>query len=162
LHIHYRSHRDEETERDLDPYGLAHFQGRWYVVGHCSLRNDLRSFRLDRVLAVKLTDTSFERPPHFDALTYLVQQMAVLPRQFTFEVLLKTDLTRAQNEVMDIFGVLETGKDGLLFRGSTDDLDWLARELAKLPFDFIVYKPVGLRTALHKRAMELAELAEAS
>src|SRR5574341_912103 len=76
VHIHYRSGQDEETVRDFDPYGLAHLQGKWYVVGHCSLRNDLRSFRLDRILDVKLTDTSFERPPHFNALTYLVQKIA--------------------------------------------------------------------------------------
>lgn len=162
VHIHYRSHQDEETERDLDPYGLAHFQGRWYVVGHCSLRNDLRSFRLDRILDVKLTDTHFERPPDFDALTYLVQKMATLPRQFPFEILLKTDLVRAQNENMDIFGVLEPGKDGLLFRGSTDDLDWMARELAKLPFNFVIHKPEQLRTALRNLGMELTKLAEAS
>jgi predicted DNA-binding transcriptional regulator YafY len=162
VHIHYRSHHDEETQRDLDPYGLAHFQGRWYVVGHCSLRNDLRSFRLDRILEVKLTETHFKRPPDFDALTYLMQKMATLPRQFPFEILLKTDLIRAQNETLDLFGVLEPGEDGLLFRGSTDDLDWLARELAKLPFNFVVHQPGQLRIALRNRAMELAKLAEAS
>jgi len=100
-------------------------------------------------------------PPHFDALTYLVQKIATLPRQFTFEILLKTDLIHAQNEIMDVLGVLEQDKDVLLLCGSTDDLDWLARELAKLPFDFIVHEPEQLRDALRKRAVELANLAEA-
>jgi hypothetical protein len=43
------------------------------------------------VLDLKLTDVPFQRPPQFDALAYLVQAIAALPRQFTFEILLKTD-----------------------------------------------------------------------
>lgn len=161
VHMHYHSYHNEETERDLDPYGLAHHRGKWYVVGYCSLRNDLRSFRLDRIFDVKLTNTSFRRPLHFDALAYLVENIASLPRQFTFELLLKTDLIKAQCEIMDALGVLESYGEGVLLRGSTDDLDWLARELAKLPFDFTVRKPEQLRDTLHKRAIKLANLAEA-
>jgi predicted DNA-binding transcriptional regulator YafY len=162
VHMHYRSYQDEETERDLDPYGLAHHRGKWYVVGHCSLRNDLRLFRLDRIFDVELTDISFHRPSHFDTLAYLVEKIATLPRQFTFEILLKTDLVKAQCEIMDILGIVESHEEGVLLRGSTDDLNWLARELAKLPFDFAVHEPEQLRDALRKRAVELANLAEAA
>src|ERR1700682_4283575 len=58
----------EKTEREFDPYGLAHRGGRWYVVGMCHLRRGMRSFRLDRVRSVRALDVSFERPPGFDAL----------------------------------------------------------------------------------------------
>ena len=159
VHIHYYSAQENETERDLDPYGLAHYQGQWYVVGHCHLRKGLRSFRLDRILDVKLSDMTFERPPHFDALQYLIQTIATMPRRFTFEVLLKTDLVNAQREIMDVFGVFEQHEDGLLLRGSAEDLEWVARELARLPFDFVVREPEGLRDALRKRALELTDLA---
>ncbi len=159
VHLRYHSRQAEETERDVDPYGLVHHQGGWYVVGHCHLRNDLRSFRLDRILAAEPTETPFERPAHFDALAYLVQTMATLPRKFTFEVMLKTDLVTAQHEIMEMLGVLEQREDGLLLRGGADDLDWVARELAKLSFDFVVHKPESLRAALRKRAAELTHLA---
>jgi len=147
VNMHYRSSQDQETERGLDPYGLAHHQGKWYVVGHCHLRNDLRSFRLDRVLNVELTDASFERPAQFDALAYLA--------------LLRTDLLKAQGEIWDMLGVLEPREDGVLLRGSADDIDWLARELARFPFEFVVCAPDELRAALRKRALELADLAAA-
>src|SRR5258708_27158295 len=68
VHMRYRSRGDGETARDLDPYGLAFRQGCWYVVGFCGLRRDLRSFRLDRVVQVGLSATSFDRPPGFDPL----------------------------------------------------------------------------------------------
>jgi predicted DNA-binding transcriptional regulator YafY len=41
----------------------------------------------------------------------------------------------------------------------TDDLDWFARELARLPFDFTVLKPAGLREALRRQSARLRRLA---
>ncbi len=35
-------------------------------------------------------------------------------------------------------GVLEWKTKGVLLRAQADDLDWIARELARLPFDFSV------------------------
>ena len=51
--MHYRSADQQETQREVDVYGLAYRGGTWYAVGHCHLRRDLRSFRLDRVLDVQ-------------------------------------------------------------------------------------------------------------
>lgn len=42
-------HRDEETERDVAPYGLVFQGGHWYLVGHDALRDDLRVLRVSRM-----------------------------------------------------------------------------------------------------------------
>jgi len=160
VHLRYRSRGDRETERDLDPYGLAFRQGCWYVVGFCGLRRDLRSFRLYRVVQVALSDTSFERPAGFDPLAFLVHSVATLPRQFTFEVLLQTDLLTAQAEIFDVLGVLEPHPAGVLLRGTTDDLQWLARVLARFSFDFTILQPPELKAALRRRAESLLQLVE--
>ncbi len=160
VHMRYRSRQDDETERDFDPYGLAYRQGRWYVVGYCQLRRGLRSFRLDRIVQVELTDVSFDRPNGFDALRHIIQSLAMLPRRYTFEVLLKTDLVTAQCEVFDLLGLLEPTQDGVLMRGGTDDLEWLARVLARFSFDFEVRTPEELRAALRRRADALLNMAE--
>lgn len=61
-------------ERDVDPYGLAYRQGMWMLVGYCHLRQDVRSFRLDRILdlsiAPKPKSPDFERPAEFDVRRY--------------------------------------------------------------------------------------------
>ncbi|HEX2622985.1 MAG TPA: YafY family protein [Phototrophicaceae bacterium] len=160
VHMRYRSRQNDETERDFDPYGLAYRKGCWYVVGYCELRQGLRSFRLDRVEQVELTDISFHRPEHFDILSYVVKTLATLPRQFSFEVLLKTDLTTAQNEAFDMLGVLEPCEGGVLLRGSADDLDWLARTLARFSFESVIHAPEDLRNALLRLAESLRTLAE--
>lgn len=158
VHMRYRSSADDETERDLDPYGLAFRHGCWYVVGYCGLRKDLRSFRLDRVVQVDLTDTPFVRPAEFDALAYVMHSVATMPRLYDFEVLLKTDLATAQSEVFQTMSVLEPHRDGVLMRGTTDDLGWLARVLARFSFEFTILAPAELRDAVRAHAESLLKL----
>jgi predicted DNA-binding transcriptional regulator YafY len=156
--MRYRSRADEETARQFDPYGLTFYQGQWYVVGFCCLRQALRSFRLNRVMQASLTDISFERPLNFDPLAYFVHSVATLPRRFSFEVLLKTDLVTAESEIVDLLGVLEPHPEGVRLQGSTDDLDWFARMLAGFSFDFSVVHPDALNEALRHRAAMLLKL----
>jgi len=57
VHLRYYSPRsDEVTERDLDPMRLLEKAGLLYLEGWCRLRNDIRFFRLDRVLALEVLD----------------------------------------------------------------------------------------------------------
>jgi predicted DNA-binding transcriptional regulator YafY len=161
VHIQYHSNQSEDTERDFDPYGLTYYLHKWYVVGYCHLRRDLRSFRLDRITQVKEVDAHFDRPEHFDPLAHIMQAIATLPRKFAFELLLKTDILTAQNEVFDVLGILEASKDGVLMRGSVDDLDWLARQLSIFSFDFVIHEPDELRAELKKHSAKLASLTKA-
>jgi proteasome accessory factor B len=60
--------------RDVDPYALVYRQSAWVVVGHCHLRQDVRSFRLDRVSSIKMAprpkSADFDRPEDFDIRAY--------------------------------------------------------------------------------------------
>lgn len=160
VHIRYHPNQGEDTERDFDPYGLTYYLNKWYVVGYCHLRNDLRSFRLDRITQVKEVNMHFERPEGFDPLAHMMQAIATMPRKYAFEVLLKTEFATAQKEVFDVLGVLEVDKDGVIMRGSVEDLNWLARQLSVFPFDFVVYEPEELKAELKKHSTKLANLAK--
>lgn len=161
VRLHYDSALGAHTEREFDPYGLAWWAGGWYAVGMCHLRQDLRSFRLDRVGEVIPLDRSFLRPPDFDPLDQLMRSIANLPRANAIEVLLRTDLRTAREAFSLAFGLLEPVEDGVLLRSSADDLDWFARQLAGLRFDFEIRQPTALRTALANRAKRLHALAAA-
>jgi len=161
VHIQYHPNQGGDTERDFDPYGLTYYLHRWYVVGYCHLRQDLRSFRLDRITQVNAVNAHFERPEGFDPLAYIMQAIATMPRKFTFELLLKTDIATAQKEVFDVLGILEADKDGVIMRGSVEDLDWLARQVSIFSFDFVVREPEQLRSALQQQSAKLANLAKA-
>jgi predicted DNA-binding transcriptional regulator YafY len=159
VRLRYRSGQQQDTARDFDPYGLVWRGGRWYAVGHCHLRRDVRSFRLDRVIAVNALPASFGRPEGFDALGHLARSVATMPRAHAIEVLLDTDLDRARRETFDAIGVFAPEGDGVRLSAQADDLDWFARELARLPFDFAVLSPPELRTALRRRGARLRRLA---
>ena len=162
VHIQYHPSRGEVTERDFDPYGLTYYQNKWYVVGYCHLRNDLRSFRLDRITHVDGLDAHFDRPEHFDSLTHIMQAIATMPRKFAFELLLKTDSATARNEVCDVLGILEAAEDGVIMRGSVEDLDWLARQISIFSFDFVVREPAELKAELIKHSVKLSNIAKAA
>jgi predicted DNA-binding transcriptional regulator YafY len=62
------------SRRDIDPYAMVYREGAWLVVGWCHLRQDVRSFRVDRikeaVMAPKPKSPDFERPANFDVKVY--------------------------------------------------------------------------------------------
>lgn len=63
VRIIYRSvAKEEETERDIEPWSVFASLGRWYVIGHCRLVADQRTFRVDRIRHIEVLDETFERP----------------------------------------------------------------------------------------------------
>lgn len=158
VHLHYRS-GDVDTARDVDTYGLAYYLGYWYAVGWCHLRGGMRTFRLDRILAAVPAQGRFERPADFDALGHLRLSVASLPRAFSATVLLKTDLATARRALMETIGVFEQRADGVLLHNQSDDLAWLARQLAGVPFGVEILEPPRLRDELAAHARRLLQMA---
>lgn len=159
VRLQYLSAQGRVTEREVDVFGLAYRGGAWYAVGHCHLRRELRSFRLDRVQAVQALPLSFGRPEGFDVLAHLARSIAMLPRAHAVEVQLAATLPAAQKVVFAELGVLAEFGRGTRLSGQADDLDWFARELARLPFSFRIVKPAALRRALAAHGQTLIERA---
>jgi predicted DNA-binding transcriptional regulator YafY len=147
--LRYRNVNEGQSERRFDPYGLAFRTGRWYALGMCHLRKEIRTFRLDRVVQVDALPESFERPADFDPMAHLVRTLAILPRAFAIEVLLKTDLASARAHMFAEAGVLEETPGGVLVHNQSDELEWFARQLAGMPFEFEIRHPPQLREAVH-------------
>lgn len=53
--------RDEHTSREVDPIRMFTDQGQTYLEAYCRRAEDLRFFRLDRILAAELSDLPAER-----------------------------------------------------------------------------------------------------
>lgn len=65
---HTRYAADDQAQanyREVDPYGLIHHEGKWYLVAYCHLRQGLRNFRLERIEGLETLPRSFERPADF-------------------------------------------------------------------------------------------------
>jgi predicted DNA-binding transcriptional regulator YafY len=157
LHIAYRARNGQTTERSVDPYGVVFQNGRWYLAGWDHLRRAPRTFRLDRLQAIQVTDATFDRPRDFDPLTHVQQALASAPWALSVEVLLELSLEQARTRVPPTEGILEQLPDGVLLRLGADSLDWAAHYLAGLGCRFTVREPPELRDALRRLAAELAE-----
>jgi predicted DNA-binding transcriptional regulator YafY len=147
--------RDEESKRTFDPYGLVCQAGRWYVVGFCHLRLDVRIFRLDRIVKVSWQDETFTPPPDFDCAEFVIKTLATTPYQWSIEVVLDTTLAEARRRVPSILGILEETSEGVLLRIQAERLDGAALFLVGLGCPLRVRQPTELREALKQLAHKI-------
>lgn len=63
----YQKFWDEETShRIAEPYALKEFRNRWYVLAKDSKDNQIKSFALDRLSNLEITQKPFRYPKTFD------------------------------------------------------------------------------------------------
>lgn len=160
VRLRYRSARAEETRRVVDPYAVLQRERRWHLFGWCHLRKDARLFRLDRVLASEVLEEAFERPPELDGSEAVLEAVVNAHGRWGVEVLLKTSMEHAREQVTPMVASLEEAENGVLMRCTTDSLDGMARVLAGLFCPFVVKGPPELREALGLHAAEILRLAE--
>lgn len=73
VEIEYRTgHEEKLNHRIINPYGIVYWNNNWYIVAFCNLRNEIRSFRVDRINSLRETTNSFERPEKFSASKFLI------------------------------------------------------------------------------------------
>jgi predicted DNA-binding transcriptional regulator YafY len=158
--IDYRSWRGATSQRQLDPYGVVFHSGRWYVAGHDHHRGEIRTFRLDRIASVALTDDTFPAPDGFDPVAHVTRSLATVPYTWRVEVLLETDLAQARRRIPATVGELTETADGVLLHTRAERLDGMAQLLSGLGWPFTIVRPDELRQAVAERAAALAGYAE--
>jgi predicted DNA-binding transcriptional regulator YafY len=158
----YQAWNAGQTERIIDPYGVVFYDGRWFVVGYCHLRDALRMFRLDRVVNVSVCDEPFERPDQFDCLQFVVQSLAEAPGAWYVEVVLETTMAVAREHVPAAMAMLEEHDDGVLLRCHAQNLHWVACFLVSLGCRMLVRQPMELCAALQQVSNDIAATIERS
>lgn len=70
VRIVYQS-RNGESKRKVAPYVIIYSNGYWYLIGYCEEKRMERTFRVDRIWSVELTDEHYNLPADFclDELT---------------------------------------------------------------------------------------------
>ena len=56
VRLHYADARGDVTIREVEPVTCLVHRDHWYLVAWCRLRQGVRAFRFDRVLAVEVTE----------------------------------------------------------------------------------------------------------
>lgn len=160
LHLVYRGHGAPDTERDVDPYGVAVTLDHWYLVGWCHLRGDVRQFRLDRVVALTPTgERATPAPARFDPLAFVTRGIATVPARHLAVVRFALPLEDVVERVPLAYGLLDQVDGGVEGRFPSDDLDATLRWLIGLGLPMRLVGPEALRVAAEAMAGRLARLA---
>lgn len=125
----YHSFRQQVTRRVVDPYALALQWGNWYLVGHCHLRGDLRTFRVDRIEEVEGTGATFQVPATFVARDYLLQMAQERPTSYyQVSVRFEPDVAHIVRERREEWQRLQEHDDGsVTLSFDAADLAWPCR-----------------------------------
>jgi predicted DNA-binding transcriptional regulator YafY len=127
LEMNYQSGQvPHPTQRKVDPYALVHRWGWWYVVGFCQLRGEVRTFRVDRIAEVSLSDATFSIPSDFDLQSYLKKELDSQPQ---VKAKLKVDadagwLIQGNHSFWE--SVEEQGDGSMVVSFSAPALEWAA------------------------------------
>jgi predicted DNA-binding transcriptional regulator YafY len=160
VEMRYRTHDGRETERAVDPFGIVHHAGRWYAVGHDHLRNDLRTFRLDRILELDETrESAISPPPDFNAADHVAKMFSRGIWRHDIEVVLHATPEAAARRISTAMGELSEHPAGVLLSTSTEHLGAMARSLAGLGWQFTVLHPPELRDEVAQLAERLSDSA---
>ncbi len=157
LRIAYRTFAGEESERELSPHGLVVHSGRWYLAAYDHTRDDLRTFRVDRISRTALADAACVPPPdEFDAVAYVSRSLASTPWTWEVEALLDLPIDDAARRIPATLAELVDEPDGTLLRMRVDSLDWMATVLAGLDCGFTIRRPDELKASVRALAERLA------
>jgi proteasome accessory factor C len=160
LHIRYLvPHRDETTERDVDPMRVLHLDGRWYLEGWCHRAEAVRLFRLDRIMDARVLDVDGTPPPSARSRDLDAGVFAPGPD----DLLVTLDLLPRSRWVVDYYPVdsVEERADGVLrVRLRTADTAWLRQLVLRLGGGGRVVDPPALAQAVTVVAREALDAYE--
>jgi predicted DNA-binding transcriptional regulator YafY len=69
--IYFALKRKNRTKRLVDPYRIWFINGTFYLIGYCHLRNEVRTFALDRIRNIEITGRRFTIPDDFNFTDFL-------------------------------------------------------------------------------------------
>ena len=159
--VYHSASAPEPGARKLDPYALALRWGWWYVVGYCHTRQEVRTFRIDRIQDLTLQAEVFPAPPDFNAREFLARHFQGQPQvrvRFRF-VPEAAHIARINRAYWDVF---EEQADGsVVVTASAPDLNWAASSALAYGPVLEVLDPPELRRLVRNWAQGIVKLYEA-
>lgn len=160
IEMDYRSHRDEYTHRKVEPYDIVGWNGRWYLVGFCCLRQDYRTFRLDSIQQPQVLTETFERVQDFDCQEYMLKSYGKTGGPH-IEIEFHAPLYTVQQKIPASYGAFTATETGVRFESQYEDIHGMACYLMTLNLPFVIHNPPELREALLRLGEEMVRIATA-
>jgi len=158
--VAYRSEAGREWEAEVDPWSVVVRYGRWYLLCHSHRADAVRTYRIDRVRAVRPTGEGFVPPPGLDPVAVLEENLG-LGWEFPTRVVFHAPLAEVAPWIRPPTRRLEASGEGCVLEGRTRNPDMYAQEwLARVPFPFRVDAGKELRAAVAELGARFTAAAE--
>jgi proteasome accessory factor C len=145
---YYKPNEDEFVERTIEPYALMNGLEGWYVASFDPSRDDVRSFRLDRIRSAEICEETYTPRPEVDPAA----QVAGWPRTGEVEasriarVWFSPEQARWAREDRVVSAELADG--AVIVERSFKGVEWLVREVLSEAGDAVVLEPADAREAV--------------
>jgi predicted DNA-binding transcriptional regulator YafY len=154
--VTYRSEAGKEWESEVDPWAVVVRHGRWYLLCHSHRADAIRTYRVDRIRALRPTTHDFDPPRGLDPVAAVEENLGT-GWEFPTRVVFDAPLARVAPWIRPPMGRLEPLGEGCVLVGSTSNPAMYAQEwLPTVPFAFRVEQGPELRAAVGKVAARFA------
>lgn len=138
----------EPTLRQIEPLATIYYSSNWHCIAYCRLRKEIRDFRMDRFLSVKLTDERFNPHLDFHLVSYLNERF-YNENPITVRVLFQNDSVRFTRN-RTLYGFIEEVKrdDGVEMTFLAPNIPFIGRWLMAYVDAIHVIEPEDLRVYL--------------
>lgn len=75
--VDYQGYEGPHEIYTVYPYALKAYNRRWYLLGYIEEKHAVRTIALDRIIDLKLTNKTFDRPKDFDAHQYFANTIGI-------------------------------------------------------------------------------------
>lgn len=151
LDIHYESIDSGRTRRIVEPYFIVFRSRAFYFVAYCRLRKSLRTFRVDRILDLVMTDEHFVRDGSVNVRDYFEGSWQIWNGE-PVEVVIEFTGAAARVVLSATHHYSETieqlGEDHVTYRVKVNGLDEIKRWILGFGKEAQVMSPHRLREEL--------------
>jgi predicted DNA-binding transcriptional regulator YafY len=159
--VRYAAEGGDEWEAETDPWAVVVRFGRWYLLCHSHRANAIRTYRIDRIRAVRQLPQRFTPPDTLDPVAALEENLGS-GWKYPTRVVFHEPYERVAPWVRPTMGRLEPDGNRCVLTGSTTNTRMYAQEwLAAMPFDFTVEQGPELRAAVAAVAARFTAALEA-
>ena len=148
---YYTASRQTKTRRKVAPYKIWFFDGTFYVIGNCGLREDIRIFAIDRIRNLELTDEIFELPEGFNVDEFMKSSFGVFQGEPTrVKVWFAADIAPyIREKIWHETQTIETQQDGsIIFEAEVAGIDEIKIWILKWGAKAMVIEPKSLRDSI--------------
>ena len=163
----YTSRQGHATHRDVQPHGLVAHRGLLYLTGFDLGRQASRTFRVDRIVGLRLNEGTFTVPPAGESAEPVLGPLSAAPHRHAVSVRIRADVDHVRTHLPQMLATTTP-------LGSADDdgwlrvvlhaerLEWVAGKLAVIDRPFVIERPQALRDSVLALGQRLITASQAS